>query len=128
MTKQSGWFRTTNIYLYLLLKLLWAFLAILLTQVLFYLFNTRIFHVEDFGEWMGILWGNIRFGLATASAVMLPFLFLMLLPIRVRWSWWYRILSHLLLIVPMVVALVANLCDCGYFQYTYRRLSSDIFA
>ena len=128
MTKQSGWFRTTNIYLYLLLKLLWAFLAILLTQVLFYLFNTRIFHVEDFGEWMGILWGNIRFGLATASAVMLPFLFLMLLPIRVRWSWWYRILSHLLLIVPMVVTLVANLCDCGYFQYTYRRLSSDIFA
>ena len=128
MSKQSGWFRTANIYLYLLLKLLWAFLAILLTQVLFYVFNTRIFHVEDFGEWMGILWGNIRFGLATVSAVMLPYMVLMLLPIRVRRSAWYRIVANLLLILPMVVALVANLCDCAYFQYTYRRLSSDIFA
>lgn len=116
-----------NTYTYTLHKLLLAFCSLLAMQVLFLVANSHIFRPEGFGEWMGILWGNIIFGLATVCTVLLPFIILTLLPVKARWKRWYRIVAETLYILPWLVVLVAKGADSAYFQYTYRMLSNEIF-
>ena len=69
---------------YILLKLLLALCTLWLTQVLFHLANLRLFHLDGFGEWMGVAWGNVVFGIATVGAFLLPWMLLMILPIGAR--------------------------------------------
>ena len=116
-----------NTYLYTLNKLLLAFCSLLAMQVLFHVANSHIFRPENFNEWAGILWGNIVFGVATVCTVLLPFIVLMLLPVKARWKRWYRILTETLYLLPWLVVLVADAADSAYFQYTYRMLSNEIF-
>lgn len=96
-------------------------------QVLFFIANSHIFRPESFGEWIGILWGNLVFGLATVSLFLLPYVVLMLLPVKIRWRRWYRFVAETLYILPVLVILVARAADSAYFQYTYRMLSNEIF-
>ena len=116
-----------NTYIYLLWKLLLAFGSLLAMQVLFFVANSHIFRPDSFGEWMGIFGGNFVFGMATVCTVLLPYIILMLLPVKVRWKKWYRIIAETLYILPWLVVLVAKGADSAYFQYTYRMLSNEIF-
>lgn len=126
--KKHGWLNTTNIYLFLLCKLLLAFAMLLLTQVVFYAANTRIFHVDGFGEWMGILWGNLVYGTATLGAMLLPYLAANLLPFNFRWNKIFRGMTELLLyLLPVSYLLIANCIDAAYYQFTYRRITGEIF-
>ena len=88
---------TSNIYVYLLLKALLAFVILLASQAFFYLANTRIFHVDGFSEWCGILWGNMTFGIATIGCVLLPYFVANLLPFKFRWNKHYHTLTEILL-------------------------------
>ena len=97
-----------NTYIYLLWKLLLAFGSLLAMQVLFFVANSHIFRPDSFGEWMGILGGNFVFGMATVCTVLLPYIILMLLPVKVRWKKWYRIIAETLYILPWLVVLVAK--------------------
>lgn len=117
-----------NIYIYLLLKLMLAFGTLLLTQAMFYICNTRIFHVDGFREWMGILYGNIVFGLATIGTFLAPFSIMMLLPLKARWKRWYRAIAEVLYILPVLLILVPRGANMAYYQYTYRLLSDEIFS
>lgn len=126
--KQTGWFRPRSVYGYLITKILIALAALLMTQVAFYLGNTRHFVVDSFGEWMGIAWGNLRFGMATMMLVLTPFVVMNLLPFKWRWARWYRSLSNLLYLLPVLTVVLVNHIDVAYFQFTYRRMSSEMFA
>ncbi|MBR4506290.1 MAG: sulfatase-like hydrolase/transferase [Bacteroidales bacterium] len=117
-----------NIYAYVILKWLLACGALAVVQVVFYLFNTRIFHVDGFGEWMGILWGNVVFGLATVATFLGPWFVMMLLPLKVRWKRWYRIVAEVLYIAGVLLILVPRGANMAYYQYTYRLLSDEIFS
>ena len=118
--------RTHNIYVFLLLKFVLALGVIWATQIVFALSHTRIFEVAGFSEWMGIIWGNIRFGIASVAAFTLPYLLLMLLPLSCRWKRWYRTICETLYLGAMVLAIFVNISDAIYYQFTYRRLSSEI--
>ena len=127
-TKKKNRILTSNIYAFLGLKILLTFLILILTQGFFYLANTRIFHVDGFGEWMGILWGNLIFGMATIGFALLPYLAANLLPFTFRWNKTFRVLTEVFLyILPSLFLIVANVCDGAYYQFTYRRLSGEIF-
>lgn len=127
MEKQEGWFRTSSIYGYLLVKIALAWLTLLACQFVFYIANTEIFHVATFKDWMSILWGNVVFGLATVSAALLPYLLLMLIPGSFRWNKVYRKVCELLYWVGTMCIVVAIACDAAYYQHTYRQLSDEIF-
>ena len=126
--KQTGWFKTRSVYGYLITKILIALIALLLTQAAFYLGNTRHFVVDSFGEWMGVVWGNLRYGMATLALVLTPFVVMNLLPFKFRWAGWYRALSNMLYLLPVLVVVLVNHIDVAYFQFTYRRMSSEMFA
>ncbi|MBR1549991.1 MAG: LTA synthase family protein [Bacteroidales bacterium] len=116
-----------NTYFYLLYKMLLAFCSLEAMQILFHVANSHLFRPESFGEWAGVLWGNVVFGLASVAMVLLPFAVLMLLPMQIRWKRWYRILTEVLYVVPVLFLLVARAADSAYYQYTYRMLSNEIF-
>ncbi|MBQ9547468.1 MAG: sulfatase-like hydrolase/transferase [Bacteroidales bacterium] len=117
-----------NIYLYLFCKVLIAVGLLLLSQLAFYIFNTRLFHFVGFAEVRGVLWGNVRFAFATVCTFLLPYLVLNLLPFRYRWKKVYRFFCETLLYyVPVIAILAVNTIDLIYFQFTYRRMSADMF-
>ncbi|MBR3724334.1 MAG: LTA synthase family protein [Bacteroidales bacterium] len=126
--RKRGWIYTSNIYAYLLSKALLAFLLLLAAQTFFYLSNTRIFHVADAKEWLGIVWGNIIFGIATIGCLLLPYFVANLLPFKFRWNKHYHRLTEILLYyVPVLFIIISDICDASYYQYTYRRLTGEIF-
>lgn len=125
--KQSGWVNTDNIYGFLLCKFLLALLLLLLTQVYFYCCNSHLFHVEG-SEWWGIIWGNLVMGVITIGFALLPYFIAYLLPLKCRYSKHYqRTINFLLYILPLLFIAIANCSDTAYFQYTYRRLTGEIF-
>lgn len=125
--KQS-WINTNNIYIYLLLKSLLAFFVLLVSQIFFYFYNTRIFHVNGLYEWLGIAWGNITFGLATLGCILMPYYALNLIPFKFRWNNHFHNTTEIVLYyLPVGAILVANICDTAYYQFTYRRMSGEIF-
>ena len=127
-TKKKHRILTSNIYAFLAMKVLLTFATLILTQVFFHLSNIRIFHVDGFGEWIGIAWGNVIFGMATIGFALLPYLAANLLPFSFRWNKTFRSLTELFLyILPSLFLVVANVCDAAYYQFTYRRLSGEIF-
>lgn len=126
--KTNGWLKTNNIYLYLILKQLLAFLVLVATQLFFYWYNIRIFHVEDAHEWLGIIWGNITFGIATIGFMFLPYFAANLIPFKFRWNKVYHLLTEALFYyVPVLFVVITDICDAAYYQFTYRRLSGEIF-
>ena len=128
MTRKKTWISTSNIYIYLFGKALLAFVVLLLSQAFFYLNNTRIFHVDGLGEWLGILWGNMIFGIATIGFMLFPYFAANLLPFKFRWNRHYHRFTEIFFYyLPVMFMLVSNICDGSYYQYTYRRLSGEIF-
>ncbi|MBQ0159065.1 MAG: LTA synthase family protein [Bacteroidales bacterium] len=126
--KRNFWLNTSNIYLYLLFKTLLALLVLFASQLFFYYYNTRIFHVDGFGEWMGVLLGNLTFGIATVGFMLLPYYAANLIPFHFRWNKHYHHITEIFFFyVPILFILITNICDAAYFQFTYRRLSGEIF-
>ena len=124
MKKKKG----IKIYVYVTLKALLACGVLAAAQVVFYLFNLRIFHVSGLTEWAGILLGNAWFGAATVATFLAPWFLLMLLPFDIRWKRWYRTVAEVLYIVPVLMILIPRGANTAYYQYTYRLLSDEIFS
>ena len=128
MTQRNGWFKPNNVYGYLIVKILIALAALTLTQAMYYALNSSHFKIDGFGEWCGIVWGCLRFAVATLTLVLLPFIVINLIPSNKRWKPWYRGISNLLYLIPTLTVVIVNQIDVAYFQFTYRRMSSEMFA
>lgn len=127
--KKNWWINTNSILAYLFAKVVLALFLLLVAQTFFYLNNTRIFHVDGWAEWRPIIWGNIVFGAATVGIMLIPYFFANIIPFRFRWNKVYHgIVEVLLYCIPVLFILIANTCDAAYYQYTYRRLSGEIFS
>lgn len=115
------------LYKQILFRYIFALLLLLTSQVVFYVLNSTLFAVASFGDFLRILLGNLRFGLSTLSVFLAPYLFFALLPIPFRTKKWYRIVLSVFYFVGVEFILVCNLIDCGYFRFTFKRLTFDIF-
>ena len=117
-----------NIYSYIALKVLLAFGVVVSMQALFFIVNRHILHPESTDEWTGLLWGNVIFGMATLVAFLLPWLVMLLVPLKLRWKKGYRIVTEVLYIVGVVAIIVPRAANSAYYQFTYRLLSDEIFS
>lgn len=117
----------SNIYAYLLIKFVVAFVSLLIAQAVFIIVNRGMCQVSGSHEWWSLIWGNVVFGLATVSTAFLPYFVLMLLPTELRWKRWYRVVCEMLYYAVMLLMIVPAFCDSIYYQHTLRLLSADIF-
>ncbi|MGP1514665.1 MAG: LTA synthase family protein [Bacteroidales bacterium] len=109
-------------------RYLFAFALLLLTQVVFYFLNAKLFNINSFSGLILICWGNIKFALSTLSFYLAPFLFLSLLPLPLHTNKVYRIITSVLYFTAVEFIMVLNLIDCGYFGFTFKRITFDIFS
>lgn len=116
-----------KLYWYLTQRFLLVFFILLLTQLFFYVCNTRIFHLEGFREVLNVLWGNIRFGLASTTLFLAPYLLMMMMPFKIRWKKGYRIVAEVLFWIGALLLIIVNLVDVAYYQFTYRRMNAMMF-
>ncbi|MBQ9474134.1 MAG: sulfatase-like hydrolase/transferase [Bacteroidales bacterium] len=101
---------------------------LLCAQLFFYLSNTSLFQPTGVRNCVNILWGNIRFGLATVCTFLSPYILLNLIPSReLRWNKIYHGITEALYIILTLIVVIPTIIDASYFQFTYRRLSCEIF-
>ena len=119
---------TSNIYAYLAIKCLTTFALLLCAQLFFYLCNTSLFQPSGTRDCISIIWGNIRFGLATVFTFLSPYILLNIIPSReLRWNKVYHGIAEALYIIITLAIILPTIVDTAYFQFTYRRLSCEIF-
>ena len=110
-----------------LYRYLVALALLLITQIVFYALNASLFNVTGGKEFFNICIGNVRFALSSVSFLLSPFLLLALLPIPLQQNKIYRIATFVLYVVGVEILLFTNLVDCGYFRFTFKRTTFDIF-
>lgn len=120
-------FKTKKIYPYVLAKFVLAFVLLLITQLVFYIYNSNLFSPVSFGGFMKLLWGNVVFGLSTTAMMLSPFLIMYVLPIGLRWNKIYKGIAEAFYVIGVIAMLLANLIDAAYYEFTFRRMTSEIF-
>ena len=105
-------------YLKFALKLALAFWLFSLFRVLFYLFNSSYFPEPEFINFLG----GVRFDWMTITILYLPF-FVSL--------WFYprsnTILQKGLFLFSTALAILTNVLDFGYYNFTHKRTTTDLF-
>ncbi|MDZ7744037.1 MAG: sulfatase-like hydrolase/transferase [Bacteroidota bacterium] len=112
----------------LLIKLFWAFALIWLSRLAFYLFNVRYFAGISTGELLEVLLWGIRFDLSTLFMINSVFIFLMLVPFRLRYHpYYYKPANIVFYLLPNILALAANFIDTVYYRFTLKRMTAEVF-
>ena len=110
-----------------LFRYITALCLLIITQIVFYLLNSTLFNVNSFKDFLNICFGNLRFALSSLSFYLAPFLLLALLPVPLHGNKVYKVVISVLYFFGVEFIMVANLIDCGYFRFTFKRLTFDIF-
>lgn len=116
-----------NNYLLSFYRFIVALVLLLTTQAIFYALNDSLFNVSTFSDWAKLSLGSFRFALASTSIFLSPFIFLALLPIKAQEKKWYKTITSILFFFGVELMLIANLIDCGYYRFTFKRLTFDFF-
>lgn len=113
------------------LRLVVLLLFLQLGRWWFYLYNRDLLGAIPFGELLTIGWGGLRFDLAAAVLLTLPWLLLRILPFDFVYGRRYTLLTDTLYALGGSAGLVANLCDTPYYRFTGMRTQalhlSEIF-
>ncbi len=118
----------TNVYVVLVLRLVLVMALYTLCRVGFYFYNRAFFPDVTAGEMFRILVGGLVFDLSTVLYVNLLYIFLMILPLKVRFNHYYRIGLKYLFFTTNGIALAANVADFIYYRFTLRRTTAEVFA
>lgn len=117
-----------NIYVALAAYLLLAMLLYSVCRILFFLFNTSFFPGMTVSRWATIMKGGLRFDLTAVLYSNSLLLLLMILPLKWKFSQWYKTTIKWLFIVINAFALATNIADSMYYQFTLRRTTLSVFS
>ncbi len=108
-------------------RLLVVLLLMSISRMLLYIFNPLLFPGVTVSHFFWYLFTGMRFDLSALLYINLPFIVLMLLPFRFRFSRFYRRLTNLVFYFSNAVGLIPNFADSAYFPFSLKRLTGDIF-
>jgi phosphoglycerol transferase MdoB-like AlkP superfamily enzyme len=116
-----------NIYWVLVLRLLLMMALFTICRLGFYFFNLQFFQEITFRAMLRLLWGGLVFDLSTVLYVNLLYITLMIVPLKIRFNYYYRISLKYLFFITNGIALAANVSDFIYYRFTLRRTTADVF-
>ena len=108
-----------------------AYVVYMLCRVAYVLENWDIFSAGwERLNLCDVLAGGLRFDTAAIAYTLMPYAALMLLPLPLAWRLrpTYQLVCKWLFVVANALAVVLNLCDAVYSQYTGRRTTSSFFS
>ncbi len=112
-----------NHFTLLLKKLGIVFIIFSLCRILFYLFNSHHFTDVSFS----LFFYGIRFDLVAISFLFFPLIILHLIPFSFRNFKWYHNLLDICFYSANTLAIILNLIDVAYFDFTLKRTTADFF-
>ena len=107
----------------LLKRMLISVLLLCITRLIFFGFNFSAFPRLEFFDFFVALW----FDMITVSLFYTPYYILFLLPFPIRGYKIHRAFFKLLFHITNAILIAPNLLDIGYFKYTSKRSTSDLF-
>ncbi|MGM9868134.1 MAG: LTA synthase family protein [Sodaliphilus sp.] len=106
-----------------------AFAAYFVCRLVFLLVNLDSFSANlSFAHLSEMLRGGFLFDTSAIMYTHALWLVLVLLPLHLKEKPIYHTVCKWLFVVVNAIAVVMNLCDCVYFQYTSRRTTSTVFS
>lgn len=108
----------------LLKRMLISVLLLYITRLIFFGFNFSAFPRLEFFDFFVALW----FDMITVALFYVPYYVLFLLPIPIRGYKLHRAFFKLLFHLTNALLIAPNLLDIGYFKYTSKRSTFDLFS
>ncbi len=107
-------------------RLLAVYITLIICHIIFYFYNRDLIHLEGIKEVIHLFPGILKFDTPSILYANILWLFLSLLPLRIRTVSWYRKGLYWTYIVTNTLAIIVlNLTDTIYFRYTQKRLTME---
>lgn len=118
--------RIPQAYKLILSRYALSLLMLYITQVVFYLFNTELFHIDGFSSVWKMFCGCTRYALSSLSVFLAPYLLMSLIPLPFKSNKIYKAAENIFFYLANIFMMVVNLIDTGYYRFTFKRLTADI--
>lgn len=110
----------------LLLRLVPVYVIMSILQVAFYMIDKPYLgHISGLGETLSITQGALRFNLMSLLLANAPFIFLSILPFRLRERRWYQGILFVIYLITNSAVIIMNTADIIYFTHTMKRLTLE---
>lgn len=110
-------------------NLMLAYVVYFVCRIVFLLTNYSSFSDNlTAGHLMEMLRGGFLFDSSAIMYTNVLWIVMVLFPLHLKETLTYRKVCKWLFVVVNSLAVVMNLCDCVYFQYTSRRTTSTVFS
>lgn len=100
-----------------------AFLLFTLCRIVFYFVYTSSFNDVSFSLFVY----GLRFDMVAISFLFAPLIFMQLIPFSFRNLRWYKKALNTFFYVAIILGITLNMVDVGYFEYTLKRTTADLF-
>jgi phosphoglycerol transferase MdoB-like AlkP superfamily enzyme len=115
-----------NLFVVLILRLCLVMILFSACRVGFYLYNAGYFPEMTFGTFLSLMRGGLVFDLVTLLYFNALYILLMIVPTDIRFRKGYQNFLRILFFITNGFALVTNVADFIYYQFTLRRTTADV--
>jgi phosphoglycerol transferase MdoB-like AlkP superfamily enzyme len=98
-----------------------------ISRLLIYPFSSNYFPELELSEIFRLTIAGLRFDLSAMLMVNSLYLLLSFFPWPIQQNRVAKSITGISFIAPNIIAILANLIDAGYFSYSFRRTSFDLF-
>jgi arylsulfatase A-like enzyme len=110
----------------LILRLLFAYLCLVILQTAFYMIDKPYLgHINGFAEAWNITKGSFVYNIMSLLWTNCLFILLSILPFRIREKRWYQGILYAIFLVTNTAMIVLNGSDVVYFSHTMKRFTLE---
>lgn len=120
-------FKTKNIYIALIYRILVIMILFSVSRIGFYLFNLKMFPGISFAQFLSIMRGGLMFDICAVLYINMIFIFLHIIPFDIRYSKTYQKVLRYLFFITNGIALAINSADYIYYKFVLKRATGDVF-
>jgi len=115
------------VFIGLLKQLLLVYLLFSVCRIGFYLFNASLFQTMTVGKFFRIMLAGLKFDTVAILYVNILYILVFVFPLRFRYNRYLRKTMAGVFFLTNGLALLANVADFIYFQFTLRRTTMSVF-
>lgn len=122
-----NWLTPEPSFLILLKRLLLIYVLFSFCRIGFYLFNTFLFQGVTTGKLIRFLVAGLKFDTVAILYTNILYILVYILPLPWKYNRFIRSAMDTVFVITNAVALLANVADFIYFQFTLRRTTMSLF-
>ncbi|MFZ0282109.1 MAG: sulfatase-like hydrolase/transferase [Bacteroidales bacterium] len=123
----KNWFKSSNIYIVLIYRIILVMFLLSASRVGFYIFNFKMFPDITFHQFLGILRGGLLFDISATVYINSIFIFSQVIPFDIRYNRKYQDVFRYFFFITNSIALSINSGDYIYYRFVLKRATTDVF-